>query len=211
MVNYKIEEIHSGEELKGLKRKSAEEILKTINEQKNRQGRKKRTKEEFITRYLRERGYLLTKEELIIYDQYPLRKRPVKPKRVDIIYIYRRQNTWSLGIVEAKIERGDNLKNTIEQLLCYKELFLKKLNERIKSFQTIIIDRHNLDVTLPSNCQITQLDILAPSKWWVEQFKQDVNAVEDMKKHNIRSLCIPNDYIPTQGLLKDIKVEKQAI
>jgi hypothetical protein len=211
MVNYEIEDIHSGKELIKLeyRRKSAEKILETIREQEALKGHKKRTKrtkEEFVTRYLRQhRKYLITEKEVIIFDQYPLRKRPVHPKRVDIIYIYRRENTWSLGIVEAKVEGGEGLTEAVNQLQEYKRLFKKHFSDRRKSFRTVV-DNLKPIVTLPSDCQITQLDILAPSVWWNEQKEKEHDAILEMRKHKIRPLCIPDDYLPEQWPPKDIPV-----
>lgn len=217
MVNYKIEEIHSGEELKGLKRKSAEKIFKTINEQKNRAGRQKRTKEEFVTRYLSEhKKCLLTEEEVIIFDQYPLRKKPERPKRIDIIYTYRRENAWSLGIVEAKVEGGDDLAKTANQLLEYECLLKKFLKKRRESFQYLINLKHNNNfpnINLPNDCQITQLDILAPESWWKKQ-KRNIKVMEwirEISESNIRFLSIPDNYIPKQWPPKDIPVRIEDI
>ncbi len=206
----KIESIHSGEELIGLKRKSSEEIFKTISKQEDRQGRKKRTKEEFVTRYLSERRppCLLTKEEVIIFDQYPLWKRPNKPKkpcRVDIIYSYPHENTRSLGIVEAKVEGGEGLTEAVNQLQEYQSLLNKFLKERIKIFQDVAIKKFN--VKLPDNCQITQLDILAPCRWWVKQKQKEQEEIRKIKGSNIRFLCIPDVYIPEQWPQKNFLMD----
>lgn len=213
MEGYHIQSIHTGEELIKLenKRKCAEEILKTVHAQKNLQGGKKETKEEFVTRYLRQhKQYLLTEEEIIIFDQYPLWKQPAHPMRVDLIYMYKCNNSWSLGIVEAKIEGGDGLMKTIkEQLQPYERLIRKRFDERIKSFQVVV--KHKFGIELPIDCQFTRLDILAPSDWWNEQKRKEPQALHEMKKLNIRALCIPDNYLPRDDKPIDVPVRQLDI
>ena len=115
-----IKSIHDWKELLGLelKRMPLKVILKTIHKQSSR-ARGRKTKEEYLTRYLSQtRRYLHTKEEPIIFDQYPSWKGDA-PKKVDIIYAYMDNGTWSLGIAEAKVMGGENIVKAIKQIKCY--------------------------------------------------------------------------------------------
>lgn len=194
-----IKTIHNGEELLNLKRKPCKDILKTIREQESLPGRQMKRKEEYLTRHLKERKYLQSKSEWIIFDQYPLWKGTIRgkgPKKVDIIYAYKHNVVWSLGIVEAKVEGGESLSGAIKQVCDYMAIMEKNLlGDRVKSFQYIVDEvAREYKIKFPENCGITRIDILAPRKWWGEQ-QREKEQILRMRKSKIRPLCVPDGYL----------------
>lgn len=205
MSNIVIESIHSANELSRLKRKSAEAIRGTISEQDHRNGRKMKRREEYLTRALLKRGYLVTENEPVIYDQYPLWKRPNRPhgpEKIDVVYIYAANGIRYLGVVEAKVVGGESLDAVIKQLGRYVKRWESWREERVRVLQELTVkinDKEQGKVKLPDDFrELARFDILAPYSWWAAQKEKDYTKLAAFgvdANLEVRLLSVPDDYL----------------
>lgn len=202
--------LHKSEELIKLKRRCAKDILETIKEQDDKSTRKRKTKEEYLTRFLSERGYLQNQQsEIILFDQYPLTKEKAT-KKVDIIYSFKNiKECWELSLVEAKIENGDCLSKTIEQACEYVNIFQDGEKElRSRCMKELAENRYN--VNIGDNPAISRIDILAPIGWWKENESQKDNAKAYLNKNcanlMLRFLSFNDNYLESEHIeIKELK------
>jgi hypothetical protein len=190
--NYQVDQVHNGKALSArIKERESNpscKILQTIQKQKEKGIKRGQRKEEFLTRYLMERGYLLNESEHILIDQYPMRRKQGKQCAVDLIYYCLTDN--SLGMVEVKrvpdsgkVGKND-WKAALNEVENYRKVFNeKKLTERIEALKHLAKCAEKNTDKFPD--KISRIDILAPKDWWEKQVDP---------KGEFRKLEIPEDW-----------------
>lgn len=212
-------EVHTGEVLRGLNNRATPEAILAKIEQKVSGART----EEYLTRCIAYFGRLIGDAEIPIFYEYPLWKHPPADKgtvgggEVDLIYAYRLNGEWSLGIAEAKLREkpSEALTQAIRYASRFNDSLLPKriaaLNEfmRFERREDRLFHRDewvDLGITLPDSCRVTRIDVLGTSTWWREHQSDYVPSTArlqgecDGESIEVRRLSVPIDFYLVKGM-----------